>query len=141
MSIWHLFVNRRKNDRQISELQDQVNCIDGKVDKLNTRLTDHEERESKKFDEMMVHFRENNENVKMLAEGISGVNERLDAVSEMQTKHMEQTKPVLDIHRDVVGAGNVGKWVRDFVKWLVWIGAPIAISYQSIVVLIDRFKG
>lgn len=92
---------RRFSDQELVEMHNDVKD-------LKERFERHEDEEAKKFDAM-----------------INAVNQNTTSIDKLT----DETRAIVDLHRDLQGTARVGKSVQSALLWLVkWgaIGAALA---------------
>lgn len=86
---------RRFSDQELIEMHDELKDLSQRFDK-------HEIEESKKFDAM-----------------INALNQNTTSIDKLT----DETRAIVDLHRDLRGTARVGKSVQSALLWLVKWGA------------------
>ena len=100
---------RRFSDQELSDMHESV-C------ELKERFNKHELEETKKFDAM-----------------INAVNQNTASIDKLT----DETRAIVDLHRDLQGTARVGKSLQNFLVWLLKWGAIGSALAAAIKWLID----
>lgn len=105
-------VARRFSDEQLTEMHDELKDLSERFDR-------HEAEETKKFDAM-----------------IDAVNSNTKSIDKLT----DETRAIVDLHRDLQGTARVGKSLQSFLLWCTKWGA-IGVAFAAIGKwLIEHFK-
>lgn len=102
---------RRFSDQELAEMHDDVR-------ELKERFDRHEQGETKKFDAM-----------------IDAVNQNTKSIEHLT----DETRAIVDLHRDLQGTARVGKGIQSFLLWLTKWGAIGGFFAVGIKWLIEYF--
>lgn len=104
---------RRFSDQELSDMHDGLKSLSqrfedhkeevhGDLEELNARFDKHETEEAKKFDAM-----------------INAVNQNTTSIDKLT----DETRAIVELHRDLQGTARVGKSVQNALLWLMKWGA------------------
>lgn len=96
-------VARRFSDHELTEMHDDVR-------ELKERFDRHEQEETKKFDAMIDAVNHNTKSIESLT---------------------EETRAIVDLHRDLQGTARVGKSIQSFLLWCTKWGA-IGVAFAAV---------
>ena len=105
-------VAQRFSDEQLIEMCDDLKHLSARFDK-------HEQEETKKFDAMIEAVNSNTKSIDKLA---------------------DETRDIINLHRDLQGTARVGKSIQTFLLWCTKWGAIGGAFYYTGSWIVEHFK-